>query len=203
MNKLAFFKGYNKINKLDPGVYMGARRIKGSPIGRHQFFVLVPKDVTKFDPKLLRDVGGGNRGIVISAYNKDGNLTATENYAGDLEALAGKYRGRKNKYGTQLQRLKFNSYNNDELVRRALQAHRTFKAKAAKNPIKYPLLGLGVNSNSYAQALRNTIGGKEIIDFKGFNPGENKIQPVSSYFKAASEFNETAFMLGYTRNRIT
>ena len=184
MNKLGYYQGYmdKEAKVLKPGIYMGSRDVKGSPIGRHQFFTLIPKNPKKFKRNALRNLGGGNKGIILSAFNKGGFLTASKNYKADIKALSGRFKG-KNIANTELQKLWFKDRRIDRVIKKALKKGNNFWSNARNLPIKYPTLGLGINSNTFAQTLKRVIKGKSYKDFSGFNIGEDEKLPEDLFNK--------------------
>jgi len=143
-------------------VYSLARPVKGTPVGRHQFTVLIPSNPDSVPAEQLQNLvelnSGGLRGIVVGGYERNGTLDAQFNQATDVAAAqdffgsspSGKVQGFLVNPGRNV---RFDDY-----IDRTFSAVVNYMHNSRIEPIPYPTLGVGTNSNSWNQMLHQYIG---------------------------------------------
>jgi hypothetical protein len=206
-----------KDTRLKPGVYIGSRRIYnrkkgiGTPIGRHQFFLLIPRNPENFEG-VAQDIGGGQKGIIVGAYNVKGKgffsrrkLEYRRNSPSDTEAMQYYFlkntTGEKGPWDTHLSRSLNPGRETDGLIQKVMEAADRYEAKTQQKPVKYPgllptIMGRGQNSNTWVQSIADSLNMKHRRrDFPGFDSGADLRMPTSLFQSSEKE----AFLDGYLK----
>jgi hypothetical protein len=186
---------------LKPGIYIGARKINmlNSKLlrdvmpGRHQFYILIPKNPANFRGK-LRDLGNGVKGIVMGANQKKGQLYSKTTLPAEIQAAEDFVGGtNKYKYDPDVQRIDVKGKSIDKTIHVMLRMQKHFEKMRKKNPIPYQFASMGkaLNSNAWAQSIGEYAGLKNRVkDFKGIDPGTHDRVPEEYFKKAANMNNE-------------
>ena len=172
-------------------VYIAARDLDGFAIGTHQFIVIEtksnPHPSAKLDNKIIspRVLGNGKLGYVLGAHNQT-NLVVEyfekSDYKATLEYFDNKrVKFYKSDYDTELIRVDFAKKHEQIAIREIFDLVNTYYLNQSIDEIKYPPVGLGVNSNSWVQTVISLVGGKAPNDLKGFDVSNNKTIP-KTYF---------------------
>ncbi len=167
-------------------VYIAARDLDGLAIGTHQFIIIEneanPHPLAKLDGKIisLKDLGN-----VIGAHNKT-NLAVEyfekSDYAATLEYFDQKrVRFYKSDYDTEVIQVKFPKTHAQIAIKEIIKLVDIYHMNQLIDKIKYPLAGLGFNSNSWAQTVIELAGGKVKSDLKGLDVANKKRIP-KTYF---------------------
>ena len=179
-------------NKLKPGIYIGSRRVAmdtgvgKSPIGRHQFFILVPEDPNRFGNAV--DKYGDTPAIIVGAYNVKPSffsrrrLRYHRNYGNDVKAFREYFSTQENPklpkfWDTHISRSVNQGKSTDDIISKVLKAGEAYRYNERENPHMYPpiwknILGRGVNSNTFVQSLADAVGiNSRREDFPGYDPG--------------------------------
>lgn len=191
--------------RYSPGIYSMARRVRsGIPgvavpesLGMHRFLFLVPEDPDKYEEHLVR-LPGGQRGIVIGAYNRPGLdgrvLRAKKNDPSDVNALrevTDRY-GRTNTYGTRLRRIRLRDDQDlDEKIQRIIDANKAYQRATEEEPVYYPdtlsnIRHLGRNSNTYVRSILNEAGLGDSMTFDGIPTPGSRLRLPRRLFKTSS-----------------
>lgn len=182
-----------KAQVLGPGVYVAARDLKLSPIGTHQYVILVPEITADF--KQCRDLGDGSSGMIVGGQAIDERLQAAWFDSGDVAATREHVNPKKYvkallpDYDAEVVKVKIGDRKVDDVIRQIIGAVDIYVAKEKQKNISYPNVAKnignkGINSNSWAQSLiEHTLGKNAVpMDFTGFDPG--KAQRIGEeYFK--------------------
>jgi hypothetical protein len=176
---------------LKPGIYQGTRRIGEYahsfkvPFATHRFLVMIPEDPEKFEGKLT-DLGNGQKGIVVGAYNKKigkgRQLRYHRNHGNDMEAVKMLMKLKSQgagAWGAKIKRVFRNSGDGpDDEISTILEKARAFRQAARKNPITYPsaldnIFARGKNSNTFVASLLTYAGlkNKANRDMPGYDAG--------------------------------
>ena len=172
-------------------VYIAARDLDGFAIGTHQFIVIEnnsnPHTSAKINGKAIspKNLGNGKLGYVIGAHNLT-NLVVEyferSDYKATLEYFdSKKVRFYKSDYDTEIIRVKFPDKNEQIAIRQIFDLVSSYHTNQSIDRIKYPPVGLGFNSNSWAQTVIELAGGKVLSDLKGFDIASKKRIP-KTYF---------------------
>lgn len=151
-----------------PGVYHGKRGLRALPLFQHEYVVVVPKNTSKLtasEKRQLRDVGGGQKGLVIGGYSRKKRLVSRLNEKHDLKAA------RKTKVGRKLTYIK--SKDPDAAIRKALNVRKNFKTReypSGRKLIKN-IKGEAANSNTFARATLKELGHRKSLKTGWRNPG--------------------------------
>jgi len=175
---------------LKPGIYVGSRRVSSGkgmhavrvPLGRHQFFILVPKDPSKFEGK-LKDLGNGVQGLILGAYKRvneqadEARLKYHRNEPKDIAAAKEFLTKPEQSYWeTAISRGIAKGKSIDGTISRLMQRAKRFRQATRTEPVQYPgtvstLLGIGRNSNTFVQTLADVTGLDVREDFPGYDSG--------------------------------
>ena len=177
--------------QLKPGIYQGTRRIGDHahsfkvPFAAHRFLVMIPRDAESFKGKLT-DLGNGQKGMVVGAYNKkigEGRrLKYHRNHGNDMEAVLDLMKLKSQgagPWGAKLKRVYRNSGDGpDDEIKTILEKARAFRAAEKTRPIKYPsalenIFARGKNSNTFVASLLAYSGFKDksFRDMPGYDAG--------------------------------
>ncbi|GAA0376560.1 hypothetical protein GCM10009092_45880 [Bowmanella denitrificans] len=159
-------------------VFVGARDLSGVPIGTHQFIVLTgqhlleERTVGTISVK-AKSLGGGTFGLVVGAHNR-GHLAVKFFEEADHEAALEHFGGKKVKWYSSDFDAEFHTVdfgNTPEKVATDLVLFRinAFMINQSLDKIAYPTLGLGFNSNSWAQSVIAYSSGKVTGNFRGLD----------------------------------
>lgn len=196
---------------LEPGIYMGSRKIPGTPSFRHQFIVMVPKDPTRFKGK-LKNLGNGVQGIVVGGYVHNvlnsifggGRLAYNRNFRRDVKPLKNYLRG--SEEGDALVfRAKNRGLDIDNAIDETLQRAEVFRNRTKKAPISYPgfiknMLGFGKNSNTFVQSLAEAVGiNNRRRDHPGLDPGSGLRYPKELFELKEGALYKEAYLDGYQK----
>jgi len=177
---------------LNPGIYIGSRRVAmdtgvgKAPIGRHQFFILVPQDPNRFGNAV--DKYGDTPAIIVGAYNVKPSffsrrrLRYHRNYGNDVKAFREYFSTQENPklpkfWETHISRSVNQGKSTDDIISKVLKAGEAYRYNERENPYMYPpiwknILGRGVNSNTFVQSLADAVGiNSRREDFPGYDPG--------------------------------
>jgi hypothetical protein len=178
------FSKQNIGQKLPPGVYMGARKLRGPiPLGRHQFIVLIPENPKDFPKGQVKDLGGGNKGIVVGAYSRDSILSSdnklrySRNDVSDLRAARSYFQGDADTWKTEIIPTQL-THDTDTTIKDILNKGMAYRMNERyRKGVAYPNLfanvtGKGINSNSFAQTLARSAGVKPQGEFAKYSPGQ-------------------------------
>lgn len=172
-------------------VYIAARDLDGLVFGTHQFIIIeneeIPHPLAKLDGKIipLRSLGNGKLGYVIGAHNKNNlaveyfersDYTATLEYF-DKERVV----FYKSDFDTEVIQVKFPKLDTKVAIREIIELVNIYHINQLTDKIKYPLAGMGFNSNSWAQTVIELAGGKVKSDLKGLDISNGKRIP-KTYF---------------------
>ena len=178
-----------------PGIILAARDLSGSPVGTHQFLILVPEHPENFTN--LVDLGDGTKGIIVAAYSSNGRLISAVNdfddqdgdaalSQNDLDAAKELYNSKENTsllkpdYSTIHRRIQLDDDRSvDDQIRAIILASENYKENERQYNIPYPkwhenLKGVVnnsscMNSNSFAQSiLRYVIDNPNVEDDIGW-----------------------------------
>ena len=176
-------------------ILLGVRAVRGGPfntsVGRHQFLVVIPKHPRKLPSYMLRDVGDGRFGIIVGGASRSHPLldrrelqaklfdrtdtTAMRVAVGaeeDEHQLEPKLYPISPPYGHS-----YASYAN-----RILSMVGKFKENSLANPVYYPSMGLGANSNSLIQSMLDYTQVREAPEnLPGFDFGSAKRLPPAMF----------------------
>lgn len=179
---------------LKPGIYQGTRRIGDYthsikvPFASHRFIVMVPKDPEKFEGKLT-DLGNGQKGIIVGAYNKDPlpgtkerRLKYHRNHGNDLIAVRELMKLKSpgaGAWGAKIKRVFRNAGDGpDDEIQRILETARAYREATKDKPVRYPsnvenIFATGKNSNTFVASLLAYSGfkNKAIRDMPGYDAG--------------------------------
>lgn len=182
-DKRNIFSKQNVGNKLQPGIYMGARRLRGPvPFGRHQFIIMIPENVENY-PGMVKDLGGGNRGMIVGAYKKDTKLGEVDrlrysrNDKYDLKAARSYFEGDDKTWRTEIIPTTLTN-NLDTSIQSILDKGKAYRMNERyRKNIDYPgmltnALNKGINSNSFAQSIAQSSGVKPVGSFARYSPGQ-------------------------------
>ena len=149
----------------EPGIYVLARDLKFSPVGTHQFIVLVPED-----PNFpgATDLGNGVKGIVLGAQADAGRLRVRFRDGSDVRATQ-EYANPKDNvkpwwpdYSTEAHQAEIGNRSVDTLIQNVLDATDNYIANENESNIPYPYWPVGdekVNSNSWVQSIIEYVVG--------------------------------------------
>jgi len=184
---------------LPPGIYLGSRRVAintgvgKSPVGRHQFFVLVPKDPEKFGNAVTKF--GNTPAVLVGAYNvkpsffSKRRLRYHRNYGNDVKAFREYISAQRNPkqvkfWETHISRSINQGKSTDEIISKILNAGEAYRYNERENPHFYPpvwknIIGKGINSNTFVQSMADAVNLKRRReDFPGYDPGSKlRIDP--------------------------
>ncbi len=179
---------------LKPGIYQGTRRIGDYahsfkvPFASHRFLVMIPEEPEKFEGKMT-DLGNGQKGIIVGAYNKDPKPGTKErrlkyhrNHGNDLKAMRELMKLKSpgaGAWGAKIKRV-FRNHGDgpDDEIERILETAREFRKATRDNPIPYPsklenIFATGKNSNTFVSSLLDYAGFKDksLRDMPGYDAG--------------------------------
>lgn len=122
---------------------------------------------------------------MIGAHNKS-NLAVEyferSDYKATLEYFdKKKVRFYKSDYDTEIIKVDFSKKNEQTVIREIFSLVSAYHLNQSIDKIKYPPVGLGFNSNSWAQTVIELAGGKVKSDLKGFDIANEKRIP-KTYF---------------------
>jgi len=146
----------------DPGVYLMSRRLRRGPIGTHNFVTIIPKDPEQYKGYPLVDLGGGTMGIITSAdgsvmdQNGVPRLYPQFNDPVDVQAAQTYFRDmtREGTWKPTIQHLG----GDDEKALSILKDTMQYGARPDERLKPYPAMGLGQNSNTFANSLLRRHG---------------------------------------------
>lgn len=172
-------------------VYVAARDLDGFAIGTHQFIIIEnksnPHPAAKLNKKTIspKNLGNGKLGYVIGAHNQS-NLVVEyfekSDYRATLEYFDKKsVRFYKSDYDTEVIKVVFPKKNEQIAIREIFEMVNAYHINQSIDKIKYPPMGLGFNSNSWAQTVIELAGGKVKSDLEGFDIANKKRIP-KTYF---------------------
>jgi hypothetical protein len=172
-------------------VYIAARDLDGFLIGTHQFIIIEiksnPHSSAKINGKTIppRNLGNGNLGYVVGAHNRT-NLVVEYFQKSDYRATLEYFDKKRVKfyradYDTEVIKVKFPNKNEQIARREIFDLFGSYHINLSIDRIKYPTVGLGFNSNSWAQTVIELAGGRVISDLKGFDISNKKRIP-KTYF---------------------
>ena len=172
-------------------VYLAARDLAGSPLGTHQFLIVVSES-NPYPPARLggtsiysKDLGKGTMGYVIGAHNR-GTLVVEYFEKSDYEATREHFdpslvKWYRPDFDTEVVRVHFGKVDDATAVKQVFDLVDTFYLNQSMDPIKYPTAGLGYNSNSWAQTVILLAGGRVKSNLKGLDVAHDKRIPAT-YF---------------------
>ena len=172
-------------------IYLGARDLKGVPVGRHQFIVIInnsllsPRDVGG-EKVQARDLGGGQKGVVVGAQNR-GNLVVEFFNSSDYKAAKEYFGGvtrewYESDFDTYMIEVGFGDVRGSLAVNKILGRIEAYLLNQRVDSIKYPTAGIGVNSNSWTQSVIEYSGGEVREDLPGLDISNDKRIP-KTYFE--------------------
>jgi hypothetical protein len=143
---------------------------------------MIPKDPERFKGK-LEDLGAGNEGIVVGAYNRktvDGSrkLRYSRNDDRDVDAARSYFTGtRDKKWRTELLPTEL-EHDLDDTISDVMHRGEMYRINERwRTPVEYPdvltnLVNKGTNSNSFAQSLAIGSGVSQLGSFSGYDAGK-------------------------------
>lgn len=172
-------------------IYLGARDLKGVPVGRHQFIVIIndsllsPRDIGG-EKVQARNLGSGKKGVVVGAQNR-GNLAVEFFNSSDYKAAREYFGGvtrewYESDFDTYMTEVDFGSVRESLVVNKIAGRIEAYLLNQKVDSIKYPTAGMGVNSNSWAQSVIEYSGGEVREDLPGLDVSYDKRIP-KTYFE--------------------
>jgi len=168
-------------------IYLAARDLSGVPVGTHQFLIInklsTPYISARLGDQVIkpRDLGNGSLGYVVGAQNR-GNLSVEYFEKNDYQAALEFYDKSRisffqSDFDTEVKQVKFQNINEAVATRKILNLIDIYHINQTMDRIKYPLAGIGINSNSWAQTLIDVVGGRVAGDMSGFDISNKKRIP--------------------------
>jgi hypothetical protein len=208
---------------LPPGIYMGSKPVqllgKLTNIYRHQFLVMIPKNPEQFKGRIM-DLGNGVKGFTIGGYGiapgrgkqfwkfLKYHVRPRTNYAQDKHIVRNFLEEGATRQG-EISKIDLRGMETDEAIQRVIRVADTYRKNERKNPQYYPgpftnALGLGRNSNTFAQSLAAAAGlKKRRFDFSGWDAGsklrfpEWMFRDTNTEEQDSDKMNKQAYLDGY------
>jgi len=196
--------------RLAPGIYIGSRKVPAPGNFRHQFMVLVPRDVERFKGK-LQDLGNGVKGMVVGGYADAGIIKNIfgravmkyhRNHPKDLERVR-RYVNDDPGEDATVFRTEVQEDILDDKIDEVMARGRAYRGNTKNDPVRYPgiiknLLGWGKNSNTFTQSLasRSGINGRR-MDHPGVDPGKRMRLPAELFNIKEGSIMNVGYMDGY------
>ncbi|MFM2067857.1 MAG: hypothetical protein RLZZ584_2766 [Pseudomonadota bacterium] len=172
-------------------IYLGSRDLNGVPIGTHQFLVLTghyllacrANSAREAEARYLGKQGGQDvYGVVVGAHKVGGKLVVKYFEDADLAATMEYFGGRptsffSSDFDAEMFPVAFGTLPDTASIERVLECIENYRTNVSESPIDYPTLGVGFNSNSWAQSVVQYTGGSTTEDSSGLDVSSGRRIP--------------------------